>query len=188
MSASGGGKAILAAFLANMGIAVHPDFDYSAIEANGEVYIVASELAGAFAETCGFESQTELARFKGSKLDRLECKHAWLDRASLLMNGEHVTLGFIDQVLGQRGKSLLPRAVDFLCGLIILALAWRVWVKAGKIAAYGDTTDVLRLPVAPFVYFMTIMVAVTGVVHLVKVIFPPPPRGPRLDPEKASMT
>ena len=38
----------------------------------------------------------ELARFKGSKLDRLEAKHAWLDRTSLIMNGDHVTLGEAD--------------------------------------------------------------------------------------------
>lgn len=81
---------------ANMGIAVHPEFDYSAIDVGGEVFIVASELANSFAETCGFENKTELARFKGSKLDRLEARHAWLDRASLIMNGEHVTLGEAD--------------------------------------------------------------------------------------------
>ncbi|MGH9948779.1 MAG: isoleucine--tRNA ligase, partial [Pyrinomonadaceae bacterium] len=103
---------------ANMGIAVHPDFDYSAIACRsphevkakhatsespkggtpnaGEVYIVASELAKAFAETAGFEEYEEIARFKGSKLDRLEAKHAWLDRTSLIMNGEHVTLGEAD--------------------------------------------------------------------------------------------
>jgi isoleucyl-tRNA synthetase len=81
---------------ANLGIAVHPDFDYSAVEAGGEVYIVASELAKSFAETCGFEGTKELARFKGSKLDKLEAKHAWLDRVSLLMNGDHVTLGEAD--------------------------------------------------------------------------------------------
>ena len=79
---------------ANLGIAVHPDFDYSAIEAaNGEVYIVASELSKSFAETVGLAEFTELARFKGSKLDRLEAKHPWIDRLSLLMNGDHVTLG-----------------------------------------------------------------------------------------------
>ncbi|MCY7347815.1 MAG: isoleucine--tRNA ligase [Pyrinomonadaceae bacterium] len=81
---------------ANLGIAVHPDFDYSAMEANGEVYIVASELAKSFAELCGLTDAKELARFKGSKLDRLEAKHAWLDRTSLIMNGEHVTLGEAD--------------------------------------------------------------------------------------------
>jgi isoleucyl-tRNA synthetase len=82
---------------ANMGISVHPEFDYSALEASdAEVFIVASELAKAFAETCGFAEYEEVARFKGSKLDRLEAKHPWLDRTSLIMNGEHVTLGEAD--------------------------------------------------------------------------------------------
>ncbi|MBK6750151.1 MAG: isoleucine--tRNA ligase [Acidobacteria bacterium] len=81
---------------ANLGIAVNPEFDYSAIEVDEDVYIVASELAAAFAETCCFENTKELARFKGSKLDRLEAQHAWLDRVSLIMNGDHVTLGEAD--------------------------------------------------------------------------------------------
>ena len=82
---------------ANMGIAVHPDFDYSAIEvSDAEVFIVASELAKAFTETAGFAEYEEIARFKGSKLDRLEAKHPWIDRTSLIMNGEHVTLGEAD--------------------------------------------------------------------------------------------
>ncbi len=81
---------------ANLGITVHPDFDYSAVEANGEVYIVASELANSFAETCELGELTELARFKGKRLDRMQARHAWLDRPSLLMNGEHVTLGEAD--------------------------------------------------------------------------------------------
>ncbi|MGI8639240.1 MAG: isoleucine--tRNA ligase [Pyrinomonadaceae bacterium] len=81
---------------ANLGITVHPDFDYSAIEAGNEVYIVASELAKSFAETCGLENAREIARFKGKQLDKLEAKHAWLDRLSLLMNGDHVTLGEAD--------------------------------------------------------------------------------------------
>jgi TRAP-type C4-dicarboxylate transport system permease small subunit len=103
--------------------------------------------------------------------------------------GEHVTLDFVDAILGRKAQSLLRRAVELACGAIVLALAWRVWVKAGKIAGYGDTTDVLRLPVAPFVYFMTIMVALTGVVHLVRAIFPPPPRsGRQLDPANTSTT
>jgi TRAP-type C4-dicarboxylate transport system permease small subunit len=101
--------------------------------------------------------------------------------------GEHVTLDFIDLLLGPRSRPLLQRAVDLACGLIVLALAWRVWVKAGTIAGYGDTTDVLRIPVAPFVYFMTGMVALTGIVHLVRAVYPPPPReGPQLDPESTT--
>ena len=78
---------------ANLGIAVHPDYEYAAIEANGEVYIVASELIGVVQEKCGLGEVKVLARFAGKKLDRLECRHAWIDRPSLLMCGEHVTMG-----------------------------------------------------------------------------------------------
>ncbi len=92
----------------NLGIAVHPEFEYSAIEADDEVYVVASQLVSDFLEKCsigkpkaqGFAPPNniardfvELARFPGSKLDRLECRHAWLDRPSLVMVGLHVTLG-----------------------------------------------------------------------------------------------
>jgi isoleucyl-tRNA synthetase len=87
---------------ANLGIAVHPDFEYVAFESGDEVYILASELLGLVAVKCELSATDEdgkpsmpkvLARFKGAKLDRLECRHAWLDRPSLLMLGEHVTLG-----------------------------------------------------------------------------------------------
>jgi len=87
---------------ANLGIAVHPDFEYSAFEYGDEVYIVASELVEAVAAKCELASHNDagervlpkvIARFPGAKLDRLECGHAWLDRPSLLMVGEHVTLG-----------------------------------------------------------------------------------------------
>lgn len=81
---------------ANLGITVHPEYEYSAIEANGEVYILASELVKSLVETVGLEDVKELARFKGEKLDKLEAKHPWINRMSLLMNGEHVTLGESD--------------------------------------------------------------------------------------------
>ena len=102
--------------------------------------------------------------------------------------GEHVTLDFIDRLFGLRGRERLRRLMDLVCGAIILGLAWRVWVKAGKISAYGDTTEVLRLPVGPFVYFMAVMVAVTGIVHLAKVVFPDPARSAAFNPDKVGPT
>jgi len=79
---------------ANLGIALHPDFEYSAFEYGDEVFIVASELVEAVAAKCGLGSDLKvLARFPGAKLDRMEARHPWIDRLSLLMVGEHVTLG-----------------------------------------------------------------------------------------------
>ena len=85
---------------ANLGIAVHPDFDYSAIEVSdadeSEVYIVASELGEAVCRDCGFADYDEIARFKGSKLDRMEANTHGSTALRLSMNGEHVTLGEAD--------------------------------------------------------------------------------------------
>jgi len=87
---------------ANLGIAVHPDFEYVAVELGNEVLIVAAELVGFVVVKCCLVEADEngerhlppvLARFKGSKLDRMKAKHPWIDRESLIMNGEHVTLG-----------------------------------------------------------------------------------------------
>ncbi|HRH41816.1 MAG TPA: class I tRNA ligase family protein, partial [Pyrinomonadaceae bacterium] len=78
---------------ANLGISVNPNFEYSAVEVGDEVYVIATELVKDVAEKCGFDGSKELARFKGDKLDKLLCKHAWLERDSLVMLGNHVTLG-----------------------------------------------------------------------------------------------
>ncbi len=78
---------------ANLGIAVHPDFEYVAFESGEEVFIVAAELMDVVTTKCNLAAPTVLARFRGARLDRLEAQHPWIDRPSLLMLGEHVTLG-----------------------------------------------------------------------------------------------
>src|SRR5207253_127059 len=65
---------------ANLGIAVNPNFEYVAFESGAEVYIVAAELLDVVATKCNLAAPRVLARFPGAKLDRLECRHAWLDR------------------------------------------------------------------------------------------------------------
>src|SRR5439155_7561368 len=70
-----------------------PEYDYVAFESGDEVYIVAAELLEAVAAKCSLAEPKILARFRGSRLDHLECRHPWIDRPSLLMVGEHVTLG-----------------------------------------------------------------------------------------------
>ena len=102
---------------------------------------------------------------------------------------EHVTMDFIDRLLPDAVRVGVQRFVHLLCGVIILALAWQVWIKAGKIGGYGDTTDVLKIPVAPFVYFMMIMVAVTGVIHVIKAFGPIALASDMgFDPDKSSTT
>jgi TRAP-type C4-dicarboxylate transport system permease small subunit len=85
---------------------------------------------------------------------------------------EHVTMDFIDRILRPRARMLWIRAMHVICAALMFFLTWQIWVKAGKIAGYGDTTDVLRIVLGPFVYFMAAMTALTGLVHVFKVIAP----------------
>ena len=85
---------------------------------------------------------------------------------------EHVTMDFIDRLLPPRAGMVLVRAVHAICAAVLFFLTWQVWIKAGTIAGYGDTTDVLKIPVGPFVYFMVAMIFLTGLVHLYKVFVP----------------
>ena len=85
---------------------------------------------------------------------------------------EHVTMDFIDRVLPPAGQRALVRIVHAICAAIMFFLTWQVWIKAGKIYGYGDTTDVLRISVGPFVYFMDAMIALTGLVHVYKIFVP----------------
>jgi TRAP-type C4-dicarboxylate transport system permease small subunit len=85
---------------------------------------------------------------------------------------EHVTMDFIDRVLPPAGQRALVRIVHAACAAIMFFLTWQIWIKAGTISSYGDTTDVLRISVGPFVYFMDAMIALTGLVHVYKMFVP----------------
>jgi TRAP-type C4-dicarboxylate transport system permease small subunit len=83
---------------------------------------------------------------------------------------EHVTMDFIDRLLGPRARDLLARAVHGACVAIMFLLTWLMWLKADRIWAYRDATDVLRIVYGPFVYFMAVMIALTGLIHLYKML------------------
>ena len=85
---------------------------------------------------------------------------------------EHVTMDFIDRMLPPEGVKLVVRLAHALCAAVMFFLTWQVWIKAGRIAGYGDTTDVLKITVGPFVYFMAAMILLTGLVHLYKIFAP----------------
>ena len=83
--------------------------------------------------------------------------------------GEHVTMDLIDRWLSPRARNALSRLMEAVSAALMFALTWFMWIKAQRIAGYGDTTDVLRIAVGPFVYFMTAMIALSGLIHLARV-------------------
>ncbi len=78
---------------ANLAIAFNPNFDYAAIDVGQEIYIVAHDLVDAVVEKCGIGEVRALMKFSGSAVEGLRARHAWLDRRSLLVVADYVTLG-----------------------------------------------------------------------------------------------
>ena len=58
---------------------------------------------------------------------------------------EHALMDFIDRVLPSRAQRALEGLVQGVCAVIMFLLAWQVWLKADRIWAYRDATDVLRI-------------------------------------------
>ena len=77
---------------ANLGIAVHPDFEYQVVKYNGESYLLAKERVNFLAEQFGWENYEEGKVIFGKELEYLLCQHPFLDRISTLILADYVTL------------------------------------------------------------------------------------------------
>jgi isoleucyl-tRNA synthetase len=77
---------------ANLGIAYNAKYAYVAVDVDGEVYIVASDLLEVTAAKCGWSGGKVLARFHGHKLEGTVFRHPFMDRDSVGLLADHVTL------------------------------------------------------------------------------------------------
>ena len=77
---------------ANLAICLGPDYEYSVIKSDDEYYIMATELAdGAMAAAEKTDYET-VAKFKGRELEYMVARHPFMERDSLIIVGDHVTL------------------------------------------------------------------------------------------------
>ena len=76
----------------NLAICVGPGYEYSLYKANGEFYVMATELAPAAFKAAGIEEYEVVGSLKGSELEYMVAAHPFIDRDSLVIVGDHVTL------------------------------------------------------------------------------------------------
>ncbi len=114
---------------ANLAIAFHPDYQYSAVRVDGKGYIVATELLNPVSAKCGWKDALEIARFPGKWLENRKARHPFINRDSLLVLANYVTLdagtgcvhtapghGYEDYVTGiQYGLDILCPVEDNGC-------------------------------------------------------------------------
>jgi len=79
--------------------------------------------------------------------------------------GEHVVFDSLDPWLPPWLRHVQDLLINLICALALFGLAWLMWTMASQMAGYGETTAQLKLPKAPFVYGMSVLCAVTALVH-----------------------
>ncbi|MBN1652890.1 MAG: isoleucine--tRNA ligase [Deltaproteobacteria bacterium] len=77
---------------ANLAVAFHPDFDYQAVDAEGELWIIAKGLVPAVLDAAGKPAGRPQASIKGKDLAGIIAKHPFVDRDSPLLPADFVTL------------------------------------------------------------------------------------------------
>ncbi len=76
----------------NLAICVGPDYEYTVVCANGENYVMASELVKPTMEAAGISEYTTVGAIYGRELEYIMTAHPFMDRGSLVIVGDHVTL------------------------------------------------------------------------------------------------
>ncbi len=77
---------------ANLAIAFHPDYEYAAFQAGDEAYLVAKRLVPVVADLLGLKDPKILATFIGRELEHLKAVHPFIDRDSLFVLADYVSL------------------------------------------------------------------------------------------------
>ncbi len=79
---------------ANLGICLHPEFEYGVYTSNNltECLVIAKGLKDNFEKATGLSLQLFGETFSGATLERGRAQHPFIDRSSLLILGDHVSL------------------------------------------------------------------------------------------------
>ncbi len=92
----------------------------------------------------------------------------------------HIVIDTLDPFFPPAFKRGLDIVADLVCVVTLGGIGWLIFRRAMRVAEYGDTTSVLRLPLAPLAYLMAAMIVATAIIH-VALVFMPHRAGTRVD-------
>ncbi len=69
-------------------------------------------------------------------------------------------------------KRFLDVFADVVCFLALSGIGYLIFRRAARVAEYGDTTSVLKLPLAPVAYLMGVMIVTAALIHLALIFVP----------------
>jgi len=62
---------------------------------------------------------------------------------------EHIVIDTLDTLMSPAVKAFFNKLSDVICCLTLSGIGYLIFRRAVRVAEYGDTTNVLKLPLAP---------------------------------------
>ena len=85
---------------------------------------------------------------------------------------EHIVIDTFDPLFSRQLKRGLDMVAEVGCAAALAGVGLLIFIRANRVAEYGDTTSVLKLPLAPVVYVMAVMITVAALIHLLLIFVP----------------
>lgn len=108
-------------------------------------YVLNDPIPGAFEAT---EVMLALAIFAGLPL--------------VTARGSHVQVRLVLDVLPRRVRFVLDRIGDLAVAALLSGSAWLLFDRAQSLARFGDSTVLLRIPLAPVAYALAALAAIAA--------------------------
>lgn len=153
---------------ANVAICVGPDFEYSLIKSGDEYYVMATDLAASAMEARGVTEYETLGTIMGKELEYIKCRHPFIDRTSLVIVGDHVTLesgtGCVHTAPGHGIEDFeVCKNYPELPVVVPVDAHGRLTEEAGEFA--GLTTDEANKPIAEHLEKTGNLFALQKIIH-----------------------
>ena len=85
---------------------------------------------------------------------------------------EHIVIDTFDPLFSRQLKRGLDMVAEVVCAAALAGVGLLIFIRANRVAEYGDTTSVLKLPLAPVVFLMAVMITVAALIHLLLIFVP----------------
>ncbi len=82
------------------------------------------------------------------------------------LRGEHIVFDSLDHYLPAALRKAQRALMQGLCAAALLALGYLMWQTGGQFLESGETTAQLKILKAPFIYGMSALCVLAGLIHL----------------------
>jgi TRAP-type C4-dicarboxylate transport system permease small subunit len=140
----------------------------SALTCGGTVLVAmlaltCTDVVGRYILNAPVNGKTELTRFLMAGLIAFALP-------LVTLRNDHITVDIFDNFFTRRLARTRDIGVDIICAISLLTLAWWVAFRARRLMDYGYVSDFLHLPLYPVAYFVSAMIALTGLALVLRTV------------------